>query len=133
MHRHQPKINGVPPRQRLLTNGEAAGGAKLLGPLLVDLGLEVERAAFVVYVARNDEQAEGSVDREEGAVVQQKGDGERAECELGGDGDEEDAGVLECVEVGEEGEDECEEGVAGDDGVGDEEDDLEARPAGFVI
>ncbi|KAJ7732422.1 hypothetical protein B0H16DRAFT_1696406 [Mycena metata] len=103
----------VPTAPQYGLDGEAAGGAELLELLLVDLGLEVEGAALVGYVPRDDEQGKGSVDREEGAVVQHKGGGECAEGpgELGGDGDEEDVRVLEGVEVREEGE--CEgEGVA---------------------
>ncbi|KAJ7717401.1 hypothetical protein B0H16DRAFT_1700995 [Mycena metata] len=78
-------------RKKEESNNEAAGGAKLLGPLLVDLGLEVERAALVGDVARDDEQAKGRVDGRNGRLFSRMPGAKAAPSvtEPGGVGDEE--------------------------------------------
>ncbi|KAJ7721788.1 hypothetical protein B0H16DRAFT_1738072 [Mycena metata] len=183
MHRHQPKTNDIPPRQRLLLklqklllaprqytpritrradrrlheraevpaaaehglNGEAAGGAELLGPLLVDLGLEVEGAALVGDVPRDDEQAEGDseeegVDGEEGRLfsntpgypIRLTNRANAAASVMRAA-----SGVLatrrmRAFSSRERVEYERKQGVGGGGNVGDEQDDLEGRPAGFA-
>jgi hypothetical protein len=109
-------------------NAQAAVGAEIAGPHLVQLALERERAELVCDVAGRDEEAKDdpekeSVDGEEGAVVEEdtgpaderskdaERGGERGYDQLGPIRNPDDVRVVPDVEPGEEGEDEREERV----------------------
>lgn len=134
---------------KLVLNPQPAFRTEILGPLLVDLALEIEFSSFVGDVPRRgverkDDPEQEGIHGEEGPIVKQDArpsDDGRQDSQTGSDGrydelwaipDANDVGVGPDVEPRHQQADDTDDGIAGKDQVCDKQRPFEPVPAQFL-